>query len=128
VTPDAFQGTKSSSDDAAFLTKLNAAGSALVYSSYLGGGGDDVATAVAVDQTGDAYIAGHTSSFNFPTTPAAFQPAMNGSGDAFVTKFPLSSSQALSISSVTPAVGGNSGTVSPQIFGTGFHAGAIATT
>jgi hypothetical protein len=71
VTPDAFQSTftKTSGDlQNAFLTKINAAGSALLYSSYLAGEGDDVATAVAIDQTGDAYVGGHTTSVTFPTT------------------------------------------------------------
>lgn len=125
VTPDALQGTKSSSDDAAFLTKLNASGSALVYSSYLGGGGDDVATAVAVDQTGDPYIAGHTSSANFPTS-VAFQPTMHGTGDAFVAKLALGAGGPLSILTVYPGQGGNSGAVTPTIVGSGFHYGAAA--
>jgi hypothetical protein len=124
LTPDAFQNsfTKLSGDfHDSFLTKLNPAGSSLVYSSYLGGEGDDVATAVAVDQTGDAYVAGHTSSFNFPTTPAAFQPGMHGSGDAFVTKFPLS--EAFRVLGLSIHQGGNTGKVTPTVFGSGFHAG-----
>jgi hypothetical protein len=129
VTSDAFQNSlsKLSGDySEAFLTKLNSTGSGLIYSSYLGGSGDDVATSIAIDQAGDAYIAGHTSSLNFPVTSFAFQPAVDGTGDAFVTKFPLGTTQALSITSITPSAGGNAGTVSPQIFGTGFHAGAVA--
>jgi hypothetical protein len=50
----------------AFVAKLNAAGSALVYSTYLGGNGDDAGTAIAVDAAGNAYIAGYTNSGNFP--------------------------------------------------------------
>jgi hypothetical protein len=129
VTPDAFQSsfTKLSGDyQETFLAKLNAAGSALIYSSYLGGSGDDEPTAVAIDQTGDAYVTGHTSSLDFPVSPSAFQPSVHGTGDAFITKFPLGTSQTLSISSVVPTSGGNAGTVTPQIFGTGFHAGATA--
>jgi hypothetical protein len=130
TTPDAFQNnynSKLSGDfSEAFLTKLNSTGSGLVYSSYLGGEGDDVATAVAVDQTGDAYVVGHTSSLTFPVTSFAFQPSIHGTGDAFVTKFPLGTNQSLSVTSITPTSGGNAGTVSPQIFGTGFHAGATA--
>src|SRR6185295_8448630 len=52
----------------AFVAKLNASGSALVYSTYLGGTGDDEARGVAVDSAGNAYVAGKTSSTNFPTT------------------------------------------------------------
>ena len=51
----------------AFVAKLNAAGSALVYSTYLGGSGADVGTGIAVDSAGDAYVTGHTESTNFPT-------------------------------------------------------------
>jgi hypothetical protein len=129
TTPDAFQNSYSSklSGDfqEAFLTKLNPTGSGLVYSSYLGGSGDDVATAVAVDKTGDAYVVGHTASFDFPVTGFAFQPSMHGTGDAFVTKFPLGGAfRALDIS---PTSGGNAGVVTIAVFGSGFHAGVSVT-
>lgn len=128
VTPDAFQNsfTKASGDySEAFLTKLNPAGSGLLYSSYLGGNGDDVATSLAIDQVGDAYLAGHTSSVNFPVTLGALQPSVDGTGDAFVAKFPLSALQALSIISVGPSAGGNAGSTSAHIQGGGFHSGAV---
>ena len=73
----------------AFVTKLNAAGSALLYSTYLGGSGDDHAFSVAADTTGKVYATGTTSN-NFPTTPGnALQPTQEGKGiyiDAFVAK------------------------------------------
>jgi len=69
----------------AFVTKLNAAGTALVYSTYLGGSGDDYATGIAVDGAGNAYVTGSTKSPNFPTENP-LQPAYNGGGDAFVAK------------------------------------------
>ncbi|MGB7924147.1 MAG: SBBP repeat-containing protein [Pyrinomonadaceae bacterium] len=74
----------------AFVTKLNATGTALVYSTFLGGNSFDEARGIAVSANGDAYVIGSSSSFNFPTTPDAFQPN-NGSGpvnheDAFVVK------------------------------------------
>ena len=69
----------------AFVTKLNAAGSSLVYSTYLGNGGD-VGTGIAVDGTGNAYVTGHTTSFNFPTTAEAFQRVRAGSVNAFLSK------------------------------------------
>ena len=69
----------------AFVTKLNAAGSALVYSTYLGGSGDDEGRAIAVDSSGNAYVAGETGSSDFPTANP-IQAARNGSNDAFVTK------------------------------------------
>ncbi len=69
----------------AFVVKLNAAGSALVYSTYLGGGFNDVARGLAVDGSGSAYVTGETASLNFPTANA-IQPAYASYGDAFVTK------------------------------------------
>ena len=80
----------------AFVTEFNPAGSALVYSTYLGGSGEDSGFAIAVDTTG-AYVAGGTDSSNFPTTTSAFQRTFGGGavgcastglacGDAFITK------------------------------------------
>src|SRR5204863_3474283 len=71
----------------AFVTKLNPAGSALVYSTYLGGIGFDAGRGIAVDSLGNAYVAGQTGSTNFPTTPGAYQTTYGGSDyDAFVAK------------------------------------------
>ena len=71
----------------AFVTKLNATGTALVYSTYLGGNGDDYGHGIAVDGSGNAYVTGDTASTNFPTTAGAFQTSYGGgNGDAFVTK------------------------------------------
>jgi hypothetical protein len=69
-----------------FVTKLNSAGSALVYSTYLGGTGNDSAVGIAVDTAGNAYLTGTTDSTDFPTTVGAFQPVSSGFGDSFVTK------------------------------------------
>ncbi len=69
-----------------FVAKINANGSALVYSTYLGGSDNDNSSGIAVDSAGNAYITGTTSSSNFPTLNA-IQPAYRGGdGDAFVTK------------------------------------------
>jgi hypothetical protein len=71
----------------AFVSKLNAAGTALVYSTYLGGDDSDRGHGIAVDAAGNAYVTGETWSLNLPTTPGAFQPALAGGGtDGFVTK------------------------------------------
>ena len=51
----------------AFVTKINAAGSALVYSTYLGGSGRRSGAGIAVDGAGNAYVTGSTASTNFPT-------------------------------------------------------------
>jgi hypothetical protein len=69
-----------------FVSKLNTAGNALVYSTYLGGNGEDVAQGgMAVDAAGNAYVSGFTGSSNFPTVNA-IQASYGGSGDAFVLK------------------------------------------
>ena len=75
-----------------FVTKLNPSGSALVYSTYLGGNGEDYGSGIVVDSSGNAYITGVTKSTNFPTLNP-IQPSNAGGRDAFVTK--LSSSGAL---------------------------------
>jgi len=69
----------------AFVTKLNSTGSALTYSTYLGGGTFDGAIGIAVDSSGLAYITGGTHSSDFPTTPGAFQMSLRGPSDAFET-------------------------------------------
>ncbi len=68
----------------AFALKLSPAGNTLIYSSYLGGSGPDTGNAIAVDSAGDAYIAGDTSSLNFPA--GGFQRSDKGGQDAFVAK------------------------------------------
>jgi hypothetical protein len=86
TTPGAFQTTYGGGHFDAFVTKLNARGSALVYSTYLGGSGEDEGQGIAVDGSGNAYVTGRTDSTNFPTTPGAFQTANAGLFDAFVAK------------------------------------------
>src|SRR5439155_53106 len=70
----------------AFVAKLNSGGSALVYSTYLGGNSNDQGSGIAVDSSGNAYVTGSTSSANFPTTAASFQPALRGGSDAFIIR------------------------------------------
>ncbi len=67
-----------------FVTKLSAAGNALLYSTYLGGSAIDAVSGIALDVTNNAYVAGTTGSVNFPTV-GAFQTDQGGQ-DAFVTK------------------------------------------
>jgi hypothetical protein len=87
TTPDAFQTTRNG-DYNAFVTKLTADGSALAYSTFLGGSRRDSGRGIAVDGAGNAYLVGTTSSSDFPTTPGAFSTTYNGgTGEAFVTKF-----------------------------------------
>ncbi len=69
---------------AAFVTKLASSGDALVYSGFLSGSGEDVASDIAIDHTGAAHISGHTSSSNFPTHNP-IQAFFHGNTDAFAT-------------------------------------------
>ena len=69
-----------------FVMKLNSTGSALVYSTYIGGTSSDDAAGIAVDSAGNAYITGVSYSTDFPTTAGALGTAVNDSGNAFVTK------------------------------------------
>jgi len=90
VSPGAVQTTcascaVSSPQTDGFVVKVNAAGSALPYSTYLGGTGEDTAFAVAVSSTGEAYVAGETGSKDFPVTPGAFQSTNTGGIDSYVT-------------------------------------------
>jgi uncharacterized repeat protein (TIGR01451 family) len=82
-TSNAFQGATGGSNDA-FITKLDINGKVL-YSSYLGGSGDDAANAVTVDALGNAYLAGRTTSTNFPLV-SALSSTRSGPSDAFVAK------------------------------------------
>jgi len=87
ATAGAFRTTFSGGNNDAFVSKLNAAGSALLYSTYLGGRNDDFGYGIAVDASGNAYVAGLTYSSDFPTTPGAFQTIYaGGSNVAFVSK------------------------------------------
>jgi hypothetical protein len=82
ITPGAFQTL---SCVCAFVTKINSSGSALVYSTYLGGSGGDFGTGIAVDSAGNAYVTGFTEATDFPTKNP-LQPANGGGRDAFVSK------------------------------------------
>jgi hypothetical protein len=89
-TVNAFQSSNAGGYDA-FVTKFNASGSALVYSTYLGGSGDEWGISIAVDSAGNAYVIGYTESSNFPTVNA-LQPNLAGQYSAFVAKINASGS------------------------------------
>lgn len=100
TTPGAFQ-TQFGGDFDAFVTKLNASGTALLYSTFLGGSGRDQGNGIAVDDHGNAFVTGVTGSREFPATAGAFQqdcqldPVSNVCSSAFVTKLNSGGSQAL---------------------------------
>jgi len=118
TTPGAFQPANAGVTGNAFVTKLDPAGSALVYSTYLGGSAYDRGSRIAVDADGNAYITGSASSDNFPTTVGAFQPSYGGLGDAFVTKLNPTGS-ALVYSSYLGGSGSATGSVSGEDDGNG---------
>jgi len=90
ITTGSYQSSFRGGKKEVFVAKVNAAGDALVYSTYLGGNGDDEGNGIAVDDAGNAYITGATDSTDFPTK----NPLQSGcalfvgvcTGDAFVTK------------------------------------------
>jgi hypothetical protein len=83
-----FHGSATVSN--AFVTELNATGTALAYSTYLGGSGSngagDYGNALVLDAAGDAFVAGSTASSNFPVTADAYQTVLGGSSNAFVAE------------------------------------------
>jgi hypothetical protein len=85
VTPGAWDSTLGGSSDA-FVSRINAAGTALVWSTYLGGSAGDTGEGVALADNGAVVVVGSASSSNFPTTPGAWDTSLDGSSDAFVTK------------------------------------------
>ncbi|MUT67491.1 SBBP repeat-containing protein [Paenibacillus sp. NEAU-GSW1] len=98
VTSGAFQQTNAGGTSA-FIARLNSSGSALDYSTYVGGTANDYANAIDVSYFGDAYVTGYTLSADFPTTPGAFQTSFGGGeageaepGDAFVLRLDQSGS------------------------------------
>ena len=87
ATSGAFQTTYGGGYSDAFVAKLNSAGTALIYATFLGGDNSDWASGIAVDADGFAFVTGTThSAVGFPTTPGAFLSSYGGLGDAFVAK------------------------------------------
>jgi hypothetical protein len=85
TTPGALQVANGGAGDA-FVTKVNADASALLYSTFIGGSGLDQGNGIAVDSSGNAYVAGLTNSASFGFAPNGFQTTNQGEGDAFVAK------------------------------------------
>jgi outer membrane protein assembly factor BamB len=87
ITTDAYDPTPNGDWDV-FITKLTT-DSGLIYSTFLGGSNVDYSLDIKIDTNGYIYLAGYTSSSNFPTTPGAYDRTYNGNGDFFITKMLL---------------------------------------
>ncbi|MBZ5723441.1 MAG: SBBP repeat-containing protein [Acidobacteriia bacterium] len=83
TTPGVRKGSLAGQGDV-FVAKLNPSGTGLAYSTYVGGAGDDTATSIAVDSAGNAYVAGSTTSLDFPLSHAVQSRFRGGFSDAFV--------------------------------------------
>lgn len=105
------------------VTRLDASGASLVYSTFLGGSGIDNGFAIAVDAAASAYITGGTFPFgttSYPTTPLAFDTSPNGSSDAFVTKLDMIAAATLDLQPMTDTnVVGTPHTVTATLTGVG---------
>jgi len=88
VTPDAWDTTHNGFTDV-FVVVLNPTGSDLIYSTFLGGVGEERSTALVLDEAGDILVTGWTRSTDFPTTAGVWDGVHNGESDAFVIKFDL---------------------------------------
>jgi hypothetical protein len=86
TTPGAYDRTYNGPYADAFVTKFNPQGTALDYSTYLGGTGGDQGRSIDVDAQDHAYVAGETISTDFPSTPGSYDTTPNGNLDVFVTK------------------------------------------
>ncbi len=114
----------------AFVAKLNATGSALVYATYLGGESySESANSIAIDASGAAYVAGYTMSRQFPVTPGAFDTSLGPNQKGFVTKLNPAGSGLV----YSTFVGGNTewshvSTISVDASGAAYIAGATTST
>ena len=85
-TRNPYQATKAGWEEDIFLTRFSPAGSALIFSTYVGGSGVDAGGYIGLGSGGDVYLAGSTGSDDFPTR-SAFSAGRSGRYDAFVTRF-----------------------------------------
>jgi hypothetical protein len=124
-TLNPIQAQKSSGNDIwnapnsdVFVAALNSAGSGLLFSTYLGGIGDDYGFGIALDPSGNAYVAGQTigpnnGSNNYPTTPGAYETMANAQFTGFVSQItPVAANGSLSVTGYpSPSTAGQAGTV-----------------
>jgi len=109
-TNAAFQASRASAGNHAFVSKLDPAGATLLYSTYLSGDGADVATGLAVDSGGTAFVTGTTASSNFPTTLGALQTTPKAVHQSFFSRVDPNSSGTQSLMYSTYIGGGNPST------------------
>ena len=122
VTQGAFEtenlSLENSGNSGSFVSKINSTATVLLYSTYLGGTGDqsaedgDSVKGLALDAAGNIYVAGVSVSVDFPTTMGVFQPPTTGQGDMFLTKFNGAEMTTLPISTVAVTSNAN-----PQEYG-----------
>jgi Beta-propeller repeat/WD40-like Beta Propeller Repeat len=91
VTANAYQSAVGAEGFEAFVSKVSADGSQLLYSSILGGNMEDAAIAVALDSSDNLYVSGYTGSPDFPVTAGCAQATYGGPYDVFVSKFSFAS-------------------------------------
>ena len=122
-TTDPLQPSLQGGEGDAFVVKLNRAGNALIYSTYLGGSDFDTADEIAVDQRGHIYITGRTNSTDFPTANPLQPHLLGGLGDAFVVKL-NSTGDRLIYSSYLGGSGGDAGsTIAVDLKGNAYVSG-----
>lgn len=92
ITSGAFQTTYGGGATNAYVAKLDATGSTVLYSSYLGGEIEDAGYGIALDSSANVYLTGLTYSTLFPVSVGALQSTFGGAGDAFVAKMNLNAS------------------------------------
>jgi hypothetical protein len=85
----------------AFVTQVNASGTAVNYSTYLGGGGFETGYGIAVDASGAAYVVGNTVSSDFPVTASAAQPSLGGGSDAFFARIIVGAPQTITFATLS---------------------------
>ncbi len=90
VTPDAYDSTFNGGAHDIFLCKMDPLGTKLLYSTYLGGSGREVFNGLALDNSGNVYLAGSARSSDFPTTEGAWGRTFKGEVDVWLCKFSFS--------------------------------------
>jgi len=125
VTAGAFQHSNKGGLSDCFVSKLNAAGSALVYSTYLGGSALDLCAGLAIDSSDDAYVTGTTYSTNFPTQ-VPLQSSLLGSATAFVAEINPAGSALLYATYLGGSTLDNGNAIAVDSLGAAYVAGSTA--